>query len=75
MPDIVGLKASTQSDFEKGLEHFFNREFPKAVATFDQVLNVNIQDQPARLFMTKASEYLVKGVPDDWTGVEVMTFK
>jgi len=27
------------------------------------------------LFLRKSSTYTVEGVPEDWTGVEVMTFK
>ena len=72
---MLARKVETQYDFEKGLRQFYNREFPQAVATFDGVLKINAEDQPARLFMNKSSEYLLKGVSGDWTGVEVMTFK
>lgn len=74
-PEIVVKKMKVQPDFEKGLRQFFNREFAQAAATFDQVLKTNPKDHPARLFMNKSSEYLLNGVPDDWSGVEVMTFK
>lgn len=74
-PDMVILKTKTHPDFQKGLDQFFDREFAQATATFDQILKVNPKDRSTRLFMTKASEYLIKGVPDDWDGVEVMTFK
>lgn len=73
--ELAILKAKTQNDFKKGLEQFFNREFPEAAATFSSILRVNDRDQPARLFMNKASEFLLKGVPEDWTGVDEMTFK
>ena len=72
---VEALKIQTLSDFEKGLEQFLAREFPQAVATFDKVLRANTSDRPARFFMNRSSEFLLKGVPDDWTGVEVMTFK
>jgi two-component system sensor histidine kinase ChiS len=74
-PEIAKRKVQTQPIFEKGLELFFDREFPEAAATFSKVLKVNPDDQPARLFMNKSSENLLQGVPEDWTGVEVMTFK
>ena len=73
--ELAARKHKTQADFEKGLKKFFKREFPQAIATFDKVLKINPDDQPARLFMNKSSECLQKGVPGDWTGVEVMTFK
>ena len=69
------LKTSTLPDFERGLQQFFNREFAQAVATLDQILKKNPNDQTVRLFRNKSSSYLVNGVPEDWTGVEVMTFK
>ena len=74
-PELVVLKATTQKDFEQGLKQFFDREFPQAAATFDRVLKANSKDQTAQLFLNKSSRYIVQGVPGDWTGVEVMTFK
>jgi class 3 adenylate cyclase len=74
-PEIMDLKTSTLEGFELGLEQFFGREFPQAAVTFDQVLKVNPEDLTARLFLNKSSKNIVQGVPDDWTGVEVMDFK
>ncbi len=74
-PNIRAKKKAVQSDFEKGLELFYQREFGEATVVFNRILKQNDQDHPARLFMTKASELLIKGVPEEWTGVEVMTFK
>lgn len=73
--DSRNKKLQTHQEFEKGLQQFFDKEFPQAVAIFDQILKFNAADETARLFMNKSSEYLLKGVPEDWTGVEVMTFK
>ena len=74
-PDSVRLKSQFQPRFAKGLQQYFDREFAAAVHTFNDIVQENAHDQPARLFMTKAGEYLVNGAPDDWTGVEVLTFK
>lgn len=74
-PEMAEKKAKAQNDFEKGLRQFFNREFAQAAATFDQILKTNPEDNPARLFRNKSSEYLLKGIPNDWSGVEIMTFK
>ncbi len=73
--DTLTLKIKTQPNFQKGLDQFFNREFAQATAIFDQILKVHPEDRAARLFMTKASEYLIHGVPDKWDGVEKMGFK
>ncbi len=73
--ELIALKANTQKDFELGLKQFFDREFPQAVATFDKVIKANSKDKTAQIFLNKSSRYIVQGVPDDWTGVEIMTFK
>ena len=75
MPEIVEQKLKTKHDFEKGLKYFFAQDFPEASVAFNQVLKTNPADQTARLFLNKSSSYTIEGVPDDWTGVEIMTFK
>lgn len=74
-PETAAHKAESRADFEKGLALYFDRAFPEASAAFNRVLQKNPADQTARLFLHKASQHTVDGVPDDWTGVEVMTFK
>ena len=74
-PELASLKAESQPEFEKGLDQFFNREFAEAAGTFNRILKKNKNDDSARLFMNKSSEYLLKGVSDDWDGVEKMAFK
>lgn len=73
--ESVRQKAKTLPDFEAGLDQFFSKNFAEASATFNRILKSNATDQPARIFMTKAGKNQIEGVPDDWTGVEVMTFK
>ncbi len=65
----------TQGHFEAGLEHFFNRDFPKATVDFDQVLQENPDDQVAKHFSTRAAKLIVEGVDGDWTGVEEIESK
>jgi two-component system sensor histidine kinase ChiS len=74
-PEIAERKLQTLPDFEAGLAHFFAKEFPKASAVFTRVLKVNPEDQVVRLFLNKSSRYTHEGVPEDWTGVDVMVFK
>jgi class 3 adenylate cyclase len=74
-PEIIAEKLQTKPDFEKGLAHFLARDFPEAVGAFNGVLKVNKEDHPARLFLNKSSRLTVEGVPDDWTGVEMMDLK
>ena len=73
--DLAAKKLKTLHDFETGLDHFFAREFGEASAAFERVLKGNAEDQTARLFLHKSNACQVNGIPDDWTGVEVMRFK
>jgi len=74
-PETAAKKATTLRDFERGLNQLLKREFAEAMATFNKVLEVNKHDRPARLFMNKSSQYLLHPPSEDWTGVEVVTFK
>ena len=73
--EIVALKIKTLKDFEKGLEHFFNNQFPKASGAFDKVLTENPEDKVAKYFVTKSAEYTISGVPKDWEIVNTMKEK
>jgi len=73
--EVVALKIKSIKDFEKGLEHFFNNEFPKASGAFDKVLTANPKDKVAKYFVTKSAEYTISGVPKDWEIVNTMSEK
>ena len=75
LENTLAKKIETQADFEMGLQQFFNREFPEATATLNKVLKINSEDHSARLFLNKASKYILEGVPEDWDGIEIMSFK
>ena len=75
IPEMMEQKLSTMVEFEKGLSYFFAKEFPEAAGAFNKVLKSCPMDETARLFLNKASAYTIKGVPEDWTGVEVMSTK
>tara|TARA_R110002050_G_scaffold92566_3_gene193740 strand:- start:32198 stop:35701 length:3504 start_codon:yes stop_codon:yes gene_type:complete len=73
--EVLELKAKTLKEFEKGSKYFFAREFPKATATFDKVLNENPHDFVARYFLTKSAEYTISGMPKDMEVINVMDEK
>jgi hypothetical protein len=39
------------------------------------VLKKNSQDKAARIYLERSANYMVQGVPDDWTGVETLLEK
>ena len=75
VPELMEQKLQTMVDFERGLSHFFAKEFPEAAGAFNQVLKGSSADYTARLFLNKASQYTIEGVAEGWTGVEVMDVK
>ena len=72
---IRELKAQTKIAFETAINHYHERKFGKAAEIFKQIIEVNETDTAAKYYLDKSVQYIVNRVPEDWTGVEVMTFK
>ena len=68
-------KEATKEVFNQGLSHYFDRKFPNAAVSFTEVLQGNEMDNVAKQFLTKANQFILEGVDEKWTGVEVITFK
>ncbi|MEL6652867.1 MAG: adenylate/guanylate cyclase domain-containing protein, partial [Bacteroidota bacterium] len=69
------LKWGAMQPFEQGLRHYYAREFPQAVATFGEVLQLNPDDKAAQHYLERSQAYQESGVPDNWEGVELMDQK
>lgn len=63
-------KLQTTSEFSTGLSYFFNRKFAEATFSLNQVIQVNPDDQVARLFLNRSARLIQEGVPQGWTGIE-----
>ena len=74
-PAVIELKEQTKSDFEQGLCLYYDRKFSEASVKFNQVLEKHPEDRAARIYLKRSANYMVNGVPDDWTGVEILTQK
>ena len=74
-PAVIEKKHATGRNFELGLKAYFSARFSEALHYFEQVLKIFPDDPVSNLYQQKAKQYLESGVPDDWTGVEVMLFK
>lgn len=72
---MIELKLQTRSYFEEGLRLYYIREFAKAAVCFKQVLKTNPDDKTADLYLKRAAQFMVQGVPDDWNGVEALEHK
>jgi len=71
----VPLKEETKDIFEKGLSLYYGKKFSEASVQFNQVLEKNPKDNAARIYLTRCANYMVNGVPEDWTGVEELKKK
>jgi CheY-like chemotaxis protein/class 3 adenylate cyclase len=67
---IAHLKEQTKPSFESGLQLYYGRKFSEASVHFNQVLEKNPADLAARIYLKRCANYMVNGVPADWTGVE-----
>jgi len=71
----AGLKEQTKPAFESGLQLYYGKKFSEASVHFNQVLEKNPQDLAARIYLKRSANYMVNGVPPDWTGVETLLEK
>ena len=74
-PEVIDLKEQTKEKFEQGLCLYYDRKFSEASVKFNQVLEKHPEDRAARIYLKRSATYMVNGVPEDWTGVEVLTQK
>lgn len=74
-PKVAELKEQTKEEFEQGLCLYYDRKFSEASVQFNRVLEKHPEDRAARIYLKRSANYMVNGVADDWTGVEVLTQK
>jgi two-component system sensor histidine kinase ChiS len=73
--DMVELKLTTNTDFEKGLLFYHSQEFAAAKSHFEQVLKQNPADSAAQLYLQRTSYFMEYGVPPQWEGIEAINEK
>ena len=61
-------KIETKIEFEKGLDHYYKKEFVEAASLFKKISKINEEDKAAVLYLKLSAHYLVDGVEDDWDG-------
>jgi signal transduction histidine kinase/DNA-binding response OmpR family regulator/ligand-binding sensor domain-containing protein len=69
------LVLRSKPHFERGLDHFYAREFSAAADEFTHALAIDPTDKPSQMFLHRATRYLLESLPNDWTGVEVISEK
>jgi class 3 adenylate cyclase/FixJ family two-component response regulator len=72
---LAELKELTKPSFESGVQLYYSKKFSEASVYFNQVLEKNPADLAARMYLKRCANYMVNGVPSDWTGVETLVEK
>ena len=73
--EMIEQKLATLEWFEQGIAHYFDQRFSQAAVQFEAVVNQHPSDRVAQFFLKRAGQYLASGIPEDWTGVEMMDQK
>jgi hypothetical protein len=72
--DIAG-KEKTLSLFNEAIGHYLTSDFENSVRAFELVTELNTGDHTAKFFLSSATKYLSKGVPENWNGAIEMLIK
>jgi tetratricopeptide (TPR) repeat protein len=68
---IKELKWETRNEFGKAVDLYRNQKFEKAAELFQEIIKKNPSDLVARLYIERCHETLEKGLPKDWSGIEM----
>ena len=74
MPELQN-KQETLESFREGISSYLRSSFNEAAIAFQQVLDLNPDDNTAMHFLDSAKHYLKDGIPANWMGVEKMSYK
>lgn len=69
------LKHQTKADFENAVFLFYQKEFLEAQRIFEGILKINPHDKAAMMYIKRCEKYQRYGVPEGWSGVEVLEDK
>ncbi|MCK4908118.1 MAG: hypothetical protein KAR07_07235 [Spirochaetes bacterium] len=72
---LTDKKKKVLDFYNKGLELYKKRLFKEALDFFSQASEVDPEDGPAKLYVTRCKTYIKTPPPADWDGVFVMTSK
>ncbi len=68
-------KLETLELFNEGVQLLKERQLEIARKLFAHLIHQSPQDGAAKIFLKRCEEYILKGLPDEWDGIEVMQSK
>ena len=72
---IREMKMKTLDDFEQGMTYYYQQEFKQAAHSFQQILEISVEDKAAQIYLKRCEHFQKGGVPDDWNGIEALESK
>ncbi len=73
--DVMDKKIALEGEFHSAIELFYQQKFRQAAKQFQQILNYLPQDKAAEFYLERCHQYIEKGPPQDWSGVEALLEK
>lgn len=72
--DIRQLKIQTREQFAEGINFYKSGSFEKASAQFKAIMNINPHDKAASVYYSRCMKFAERGVPDDWDGIQTISW-
>jgi adenylate cyclase len=69
------LKRETLPTFSRAVDLYLSGQFAEAEPLFRDVLEANPEDKTAKYYLGRTLTYLAEGIPQGWSGFEIMTSK
>jgi two-component system sensor histidine kinase ChiS len=66
----IELKQETATEYQRGLELYFEQNFTKAQKIFNKICERNPQDKLAEIYCKRSLKNRMYGVPEGWSGIE-----
>jgi class 3 adenylate cyclase len=73
--EVKSLKIETKTLFGNGIDHYKNKRFEEALNVFSEIVKINQHDSVAAFYVNRCKNNIQKGIPDDWSGIEVFDAK
>jgi two-component system sensor histidine kinase ChiS len=66
----IELKQETATEFQRGVDLYFEQNFTKAQRIFNKICERNPQDKLAEIYGKRSLKNRMYGVPEGWSGIE-----
>lgn len=73
--EIKRLKQLTLQPYTEGIEAYLNKDLTRAAQRFEEVLEILPNDPVSGNYLIKIQSLIAQGIPQEWSGVEIMQEK